>query len=206
MADEATTTPAETQATTKTDAGNGAGSGGADRTFTQADLDRVVKERLERQRQQYEPKLAALPELEEKAQRLAEIEESRKSEAEKLVSAIDKANQTAQQAQEREKAAVERASNTLIRAAVVSEASRQQAIDPDAVYALVDKSRLKLGDDDRVDGVEDAVKELLKERSYLVGRPSGFDGGARQTATTGNTRADLNDQFRKEWLQKQGHV
>jgi hypothetical protein len=56
----------------------------------------------------------------------------------------------------------------LIRAAVDREAGKQGAIDPDAVFALMDRTELKLADDGSVAGAEKAVKALLASKPYLV--------------------------------------
>ncbi len=114
-------------------------------TLTQEQLDKTIKDRLERQRRQFQD----YDELKARAEKLAQLEDSQKSAEERFVSALERANQQAQQAQEREKQALERMQSTLVRSAVIAEASRQQAIDPDAVYALLDKTSLTIGDGDR---------------------------------------------------------
>jgi hypothetical protein len=194
MADEPST-PANDGANADAQAPAGSDS----RTFTQEQVDQLIEQRLNRVRAQFK----GHDELKAKAERFDALENERRSEAEKLVAALEKANRSAQEAQEREKAATERAHSTLIRAAVVSEAAKQRAVDPDAVYALLDKSKLTIGDGDQVDGasVADAVKGLLDERSYLLpanGPRPGFDGGARDTAPASTTAADFNAQLRRE--------
>lgn len=198
MAEEAEQTPATPQTPSQAPANEPQTI-----TMTQDQFDRAIKDRLERQRQQYEPKLAGLDELKAKAAKLDELEASRQTEAEKLLSAVDKYKTEAQQAREAEQKAVERANETLVRAAVVREAARARAVDPDDVYALAHAHGLlrdvQIGDDGQVAGVDEAVGQLLADRPHLVGgRPNGgFDGGARQSAPVESSRADLNAQIRR---------
>lgn len=192
MADEATQAPAETQGQQQN-----AGAESAGKTFSQEELDRIVEQRLARTKAQFKD----YDDLKKAAERLSELESQNQSEFEKLRTKAERAQQAAQEAADRERHAIERANSTLIRAAVVSEASRQNAVDPDAVYRLLDPSKLTIGDGDQVDGVSDAVAALLDERSYLAGRSThqggAFDGGARQSAPSDNSRAQLNDQIRR---------
>lgn len=172
-------------------------AGEAGRTYTQEDLDRIVAQRVQKSKQQFKD----YDTYKKAAERLTELEAANQSESERLRSQVEKASKAAQEASEREQKANERVRNTLVRAAVVSEASRQKAIDPDAVYTLLDKSQVQVGDDEVISGVPDAVSALLGERSYLVGRSGqggGFDGGARTTAPAESSVADFNAQLRRE--------
>lgn len=62
-----------------------------DKTFTQADLDKIVKDRLERERQ----KFADYTDLKSKAQQLDELKEANKTDQEKLEGRATKAEQRA---------------------------------------------------------------------------------------------------------------
>lgn len=111
-------------------------------------------------------------------ERLKEIEDAEKSEAEK-------AAERAEAAERERDEAVARANETLIRAAVVNEAAKQGAVDPDAALALLPKDAVTITDGE-VAGAEQAVKELLEAKTYLLGDqkkpsagPSG--GGVRDT-------------------------
>jgi regulator of protease activity HflC (stomatin/prohibitin superfamily) len=86
MADE----PGTEQTTTPTGEGQG-------KTFTQAELDRIVAERLGRERQKYE----GYEDLKAKAQRLEELEAQNQSEAQKAQAKADKEAQRAAQAEAR---------------------------------------------------------------------------------------------------------
>lgn len=45
------------------------------------------------------------------------------------------------------------------------------AVDPSAVLKLIDKGKITTNEDGTVTGVEEAVKGLLEEKKYLVGKP-----------------------------------
>lgn len=62
----------------------------------------------------------------------------------------------------------EKAKNALMISAVSAEAIKQGAHDPEAVFALADKSKLDINiDEAKVTGAEDLVKELLEAKPYL---------------------------------------
>lgn len=156
-----------------------------DRTFTQADVDRIVQDRLARVKAPTD-----YDELKAKAARLDEIEEANKTELQKLQEQLAERDSTAT-------AAAERAERALRRAAVVAAATRAGAVDPDAVFDLLPgKESLTIGDDDQVQGVAEAVEQLLTAKPYLVGKPAppapgGADGGVRGSTPGTITREDL---------------
>ena len=156
------------------------------KTFTQEQLDQVIAERLARVKgtppADYEQLKAAAAELEK-------LKTDQMSDTEKLT-------QAAALAEERARAAEERATNALVRAAVVSAATRAGAVDPDAVLALLDRSKVAVGDDGTVTGVDEAVKALLDSKQYLVGKPptplpGGADAGPRGAGPSAITRESL---------------
>lgn len=160
--------------------------GDGDRTFTQADVDKIVQERLARAK-------TALPDdyddLKAKAARLDEIEAANKTELEKLQEEL---------AAEKTKATslAERARRAAVRAAVVAEAQRAGAVDPDAVLAMLPEDAVTIGDDDQVTGADAAVKALLEAKPYLVGKPTrpspgSANGGPRGDQPAQWTREDL---------------
>lgn len=162
----------------------------ADKTFSQADVDRIVQERLRRDRE----KFADYEELKQAAVKLQELEDGQRSD-------LERAQRTAQQAAEElaaaradAEAARQFASTTQIRSAVVAEAAKQGAVDPDAVVALLPTDSVTVGDDGQVTGAEDAVKALLEQKQYLVGQPrqpGPGDGGPRTPAP----QKDLDEQI-----------
>lgn len=173
------------------DAGQGDAGRVSGRTFTQADVDRIAAERVNRSKSQFKD----YDELKQKAAQLAKLEAANQTDTERLQKERDEAQAAAEAATERETAALERANDTLRRAAVVSAAAGADAIDPEDVYALLDRSKLTVADDGTVKGAKEAVEKLLKEKPHLKrsGR-GGFDGGARDTA--GGQPDNMNDRIR----------
>jgi hypothetical protein len=146
-----------------------------DKTFTQADLDRIVQDRLNRDR----AKFADYDDLKAKATKLDELEQANKTELEKVLARAEAAEKRAAEASER-------ANKSAIRSAVISAATSAGAVDPDAVMALIDHNALTIGDDGQVTGAEEAVKGLLESKPYLVGnahtpapRGAAVEGGPR---------------------------
>jgi hypothetical protein len=192
MADEPTTTPAA-----EPEAGNTpAPPDPKDKTFTQAELDQIVADRLKRERAKH----ADYDDLKQKASRLDEIEAASKSDLEKEREAREAAERTATEA-------TERANNTLRRAAIVAEAAKQGA-DPDLVVALLKERDFKvakgdeeftvtIGKDGEVAGTEGAVQALVAEKPSLAGAQPApeFDGGAREPAPEPKDPGDAHNEF-----------
>lgn len=150
-----------------------------DKTFTQDEVDRIIKDRLARAKSEPPSDYA---DLQAKAAKLDELEAANQSE-------LEKANARAELAEQNAKTAQDRANAALRRAAVVSAATVAGAVDADAVFALLANDAVTVGDDGQVTGAEEAVKELLESKPYLVGQPSGnekpksgADGGPRGSA------------------------
>lgn len=133
-----------------------------DKTFSQDDVDRIVRERLARVKA--EPP-ADYAELQAAAARLAEIEEANKSE-------LDKAVARAEAAEKKAEAATETARRTARTSEIVRAASAAGAVDADAVVRLLDIDAVTYGDDGQVTGAEEAVAALLESKPWLVGKPS----------------------------------
>lgn len=141
------------------------------RTFTQEDVDRIVRERVARAKT---TPPADYEDLKAAAARLAEIEEASKTQAEK--------DREAREAAERDRdAALERANQRLIHAEVLAEATRQKAMKPEHLHRLIDTEAVTVGDDGQVTGASEAVKAFLEANpEYVGGRPGGSaDQGAR---------------------------
>jgi len=143
------------------------------RTFTQDDVDRIVKERVARVK-------AAPPddyeELKAAAARLAELEESQKTELEKAQARADAAEK------EREKV-VSEAREIRVRAAILTEAAKpdRKVVDPDLVASLLSPD-LEFDDDGTPTNVAKAMDTLLEQRPYLVVQEAGTRGSADQGA------------------------
>ncbi|MBU2051244.1 MAG: hypothetical protein KKH61_20040 [Gammaproteobacteria bacterium] len=122
-----------------------------EQTFTQADLDRILKERLSRINQKY----ADYNDLKAKADKLTEYEEAQKDELQK---AIDRA--TAAEAA-RDKALIE-ANNRLLKAALVAEAGKYGAQHPEDAFLLADMTGVSVAEDGAVIGADEAIKALIE--------------------------------------------
>lgn len=146
----------------------------APKTFTQEELDRVVQDRLKREREKYPD----YDELKDKAARFDELDAASKTELERAQAAATAEKARADQAETRLREAARRQ-------AIVSEAAKAGAIDPDAVVALIDSNAVTIDDAGQVTGAETAVKELLEQKTYLVGsskpqfNPAAANGGPR---------------------------
>ena len=141
-----------------------------DKTFTQADLDRIVQDRINRER----TKFADYDDLKTKASKLDELEAANQSELDKIIARAETAEKAAAEA-------TERARTTAARSAIVTAANAAGAIDIDAVVGLLPSDAVTVGDDGQVTGADEAVRALLESKPYLVGKPprSSADGGPR---------------------------
>lgn len=88
--------------------------------------------------------------------------------------------------------------NAAITNAVILAAGAAGAIDPAAVVALLDKSKVKFEADGSVSGVQEAVDALLKEKKYLIRQTgSGYQMGAGGGGGSGEEKANLTDLLRQ---------
>lgn len=126
------------------------------KTFTQADLDAAIEARLARERKKYED----YNDLKTKAAKLDEIEKANLSEAEKL-----KAELEAAKAEGTER--LTKAEQRLLKAEVKAQAAELGIVDAEAALALMDKSEVKIGEDDEVSGVKEALGRLLEAKPWL---------------------------------------
>ena len=132
-----------------------------ERTFTQAELDRIVGQRLAEER----AKFADFDALKAKAAKFDEIDAASKTEVERLTQQLAAAQAQAQAATEQSRA-------TLRRAALMSEAAKAQAVDPDVVLALLaSDDTIAVTDDGSVQGAAEAVARLLEAKTYLRAAP-----------------------------------
>lgn len=157
--------------------GSGQMPEGGEAKFTQADIDRIVKERLARQKSQF----ADYDDLKTKAAKFDELEQAQKSELEKWQEQARKANEAKTKAEQERESALREANNRLIKAAFIAEAGKLGAIHPEDAYLLADLAAVSIADDGAVTGVAEAVKALLEAgRLVTTGRPQApsLDAGA----------------------------
>jgi hypothetical protein len=141
-----------------------------ERTLTQSEVNRIIEERLTRERQKY----SDYEELRQKAQKLNEIEESQKSELQKALDAKEASENAAQQA-------IEQANQRLIQAEFIAAASKLNVAHPEDAYRLANRTGVVIGEDGQVSGVGEAVQALVDAgRLVLTGKPkaANLDGGS----------------------------
>jgi hypothetical protein len=152
---------------------------GDGKTFTQADLDRVVNDRLNRQRGQY-------ADYDQIKSELAELTSANASDMEKAVAA----------ARNEGRAEVQQAANIrLIQAEARALAAEARFRNPALAITTLDLSGIKVSDDGAVDAA--AIKQLLADRAtsdpYLVddGKPATAPAGQAGIGAGGNPRTDF---------------
>ena len=165
------------------DQGGNAQDGGkqseAPRTFTQEQVDALIRDRLARQKTQY----ADYDDLKERATKWAEHEEAQKSELQKLTEAKEKAERERQ-------TALDAANERMIRAQFISEAAALDVANPDDAYLLANRSGVAVADDGAITGVQEAVKALVDSgRLPLRTKPKApsLDGGAGSGERSGDS-------------------
>lgn len=142
----------------------------AGKTFTQADLDRVVADRVARERKKYD----GFDDYKARATELATLQESQKSETQKLA---DQKAAAEKQAAEAQKAAAD-ANTELLRYRVAAKAK----LSPELAERLKGTTEQELLAD------AEALKKLVGPQG-----PPDFDGGTRTTAKTN----DMNQLIRR---------
>lgn len=145
-----------------------------DRTFTPADVERIVKERLARAK--IDPP-ADYDDLKAKAARLADLESANQSELEKAQARADEAEKRAQQ--------IEADAREIgLRAAIIAEAAKpgRNVVDTADVIALLDRSTLELDNAGNPTNIAVAMDSLLAAKPHLVTQHS---GGTRGSADQG---------------------
>lgn len=150
--------------------GSGQEPGTGTRTFTESELQAIVRDRLARQKRQF----ADYEELKTAKQKLDELETAQMTELEKVKAQVEKL-------QVERDAAQQLAQDRLIRSAFVAEAARAGAAHPEDAFALADLSGVAIDDAGQVSGVSAAVTALVEaNRLVLASQPGAprLDGGA----------------------------
>jgi hypothetical protein len=160
-------------------------------TFSQAQVDRIVQDRLARAKA---TPPADYEELKAAKVRLDGIEEANKTE-------LEKAQARAEQAEQRAIQIETEAKETRLRAAIIAEAAKpdRKVVDPEAVVALLDRATLELDDQGVPTNIAKAMDSLLESRSYLVSPSGGARGNADQGA---RGQAASSGQLSREDLQR----
>lgn len=157
----------------------------SDKTFNQDQVDRIVQERLARQKAQFQ----GYDEFKTKAEQFDQMQQQQMSE-------LEKANKRAADLERELADATAARQESLLRASVVAEAAKRNVVDPDAAIALIDRTLLEFDEQGEPVNIPTAMDSLLEQRPYLVAAA----GGARGNADLGARGAAGSDQLSREAL------
>lgn len=123
------------------------------KSFTSKDVNKIVGDRLEREKVKIEKQIRAEVEEEKRKEKLTKEEKLKeeKNEAEKKASEI-----------------VKNANKKLVLAEVKSQSVGLNIIDGDAAYSLMEKDDIEVDDDGNVKGVKESLEKLIENKKYLV--------------------------------------
>jgi len=158
--------------------GGGQQPAGGERVFTEAELNSIIRDRLERERGKY----ADYEKLKTAAEQWEQHRQAQMSELERAQTRITELEAATQAAQEQ-------AAQTLIRSAFLAEAAKAGAQHPEDAYLLAELNGVDVGDDGKVAGVTEAVAALIEAgRLVMAGRQRApnLDGGAGSGARGGD--------------------
>ena len=158
-------------------------SGGDAPKFTQADLDRVVGERLARESKKYE----GFDQLKKDAAELKALKEAQLTDQQKKDAELDGLKTKLQEATttaEQQRVIIQ---ERLIRAEVTTIATGLGFRDPGDAWRLVDLAEVKIDDDYTVDtkAVKLALEKLAKDKPYLVGGNNAPHGTPQRATVPG---------------------
>jgi hypothetical protein len=145
------------------------------KTFTQAELDRIVQERVARVKSDPPADYEA---LKASAKELAELKAAGQTELEKANDRVAAAESATAAEKASAAAALATANERLIQAAVLAQATAQKAITPEHMHKLISTDAVTVGDDGQVTGVEEAVKAFLEANPAHVGNTQGGSSGS----------------------------
>ena len=150
----------------------------AGKTFTQAELDAIINDRLTRERSKY----ADYEDLKKAKGELEQLKAGQMTEAEKLKQSADEAAQKAQAAEVRLK-------ETVTRLEVERQARKLSIVDEDAAYRLLDTSAITFDEDGKPTNIEALLTDLVKAKPYLVAQQTTPQIGATNPARgSGNAK------------------
>lgn len=158
--------------------GGGEQPGQGERTFTQAELQAIINDRLERERS----KFADYDSLKDAAAQWEEHRTAQMTELEKAQARV--AELEAAQAEAQEQAA-----QTLIRSTFLAEAAKLGAAHPEDAYLLAELEGVDIGEDGKVTGVAEMVQALADAgRLVMAGKAKApnLDGGAGSGTRSGD--------------------
>lgn len=165
------------------------------KTFTQDELDRILADRIARERKKFE----GFDDIKRKADEYEKaLEERRLAE----LSAQERADELRKKAEE-EKSGLARQLDELqaqiktekIRNAFITAASNANIAYVDDAYRLADLSAVEIGEDGKVNGVDDVVKALVEHKPFLIGGTPQPKQIGQPTANTVNPQKTAEQQL-----------
>ena len=172
-----------------------------EKTFSQSDVERLIEQRLMRERKKYEKKLEGV-DIDE-AKRLLEEKQAAEIERQKEKGEFEQVlKQLAEKKDQQINALNSKLHETLVDGALLQAASKNNAVSPDQVVALL-KNKVKLADDGSVEVLDDSgsvrytddgtpmevntlVSDFLTANPHFVRASSGGTGS--QGAAGGSTQ------------------
>lgn len=127
-------------------------------------------------------------EAEARRKKLDEYEAKEKQEADAKLSEMDKIKKERDEAKLAAEAALSKANERLIKSEILSKSTK--FIDPDVVYALLDRSKVTVKEDGTVDGVDAALAELEKAKPHLL-KSTKSNLGASNPGMAGANETDV---------------
>jgi len=141
------------------------------KTFTQEEMNAIIKDRLDRERDKHKKDVADkygdYDALRQAAEQWQKAQDDKKSDLEKLQEALSGKDQSISELQVRLEAVEQERTKALIRAKVVAAAAAKEFKDPEDAYRLIDLSKLSL-EEDGVKGIGEALDALAEAKPYLL--------------------------------------
>lgn len=158
------------------DGGAGTGGGAGDKTFTQAELDAKIQERIARESKKYD-KYKDLDD--EKLEKYKAWEKEQQEKLEKEKTDLQKEKDAREAAEKEKKSALDKANQRLVRAAFLVSAKDIPEDRREAAYKLADLSAVTVNDNGDPDEklLKAAIDEVLKANPFLKGTTGKQDVG-----------------------------
>lgn len=141
----------------------------AERTFTQAEVDKIIRSEAKGEAkklvaQQY----ADYEELKAKASKWQEAEDAKKSELDKLTERLTKLEEARKTLEGENARLAQEKQAALIRAEVVAKATTLNFNDPSDAYRMLDLATIKVAEDGKFEGIDEQLKALAEAKPYLL--------------------------------------
>lgn len=140
--------------------------------FTQADMDKAIKERLARERRKLKDattkQYGDYDELKKAAVRLQELEDSSKTEQEKLSDQFAATQAQLAELQDQNARLAQEASEARLRSDIVAQATAMDFVDPMDAWRLIDVASIEVDDDGQPTGIEEKLKAIAENKPYLL--------------------------------------